>query len=159
MVVLFDTNRVLRWMLPIVKFKKKSRTGPCGPHGCEEEKRQRKSGREPRVEVKVGKGFFQRFLAMDLSMIDDNCFLLRIMTQKSGDSLNEAGLNVNGRQRGVLEDNWQAGQRQAGQAGKRFWRQLCRGGQRQNATNSEKQSLSCFLDHNELYFQTMTLSL
>ena len=64
MVVLFDMNRVIWWMLPIVKFEKKSRTGPCGPHGCEEEKRQRKSGREPRVEVKVGKGFYQRFLAM-----------------------------------------------------------------------------------------------
>ena len=47
-------------MLPIVKFEKKSRTGPCGPHGCEEEKRQRKSGREPRVEVKVGKGFLSK---------------------------------------------------------------------------------------------------
>ena len=106
-------------MLLIEKFKKKSRTGPCGPHGCEEEKRQRKSGREPRVEVKVGKGFFQRFLAMDLSMIDDNCFLLRIMTQKSGDSLNEAGLNVNCEQRFLLEER-QAGQQQAGQAGQRF---------------------------------------
>ena len=57
----------------------------------------------PELKSKWEKVFFQRFLAMDLSMIDDNCFLLRIMTQKSGDSLNEAGLNVNGRQRGVLE--------------------------------------------------------